>query len=162
MRLHIVAAIALGLLTGACYNTGDPALDMARWNSWPLESIGHDESKGELAIAALVHRGGVREDHDELAQRITIDRLVRYAAKLASERKALRFALQTYIRSMPYEAPIFGIFVKGDVWTKRKVYPYFRAIMTFPDAATPVPAGVAVFDTNTILTAAKEPLLTLQ
>jgi len=157
MRLRVVAAVAFALLAGACINTGDAALDKALWNSWPLESIGHDEpGPNQIVIAALVHRGGLREDHDELAQRVTIDRLLRYAAKIAHERKATRFTINPDMRGAHYTARMAGVVVKN------KVYPYIKAVVTFPEAGQPVPELTYVFDTNTVMSAPKEPLLALR
>lgn len=89
-----MAAAALLWLLTACENTGNKALDSALWNSWPKESIGHHEEKPDrLHVAALVHRGGTRNIHDEVAFRVTVDRFIRYAADLANERKASRFEI---------------------------------------------------------------------
>ncbi|MGE0423187.1 MAG: hypothetical protein AB7O88_13030 [Reyranellaceae bacterium] len=156
MRLGSIFAIFLALLTSACINTGDRALDAARWNAWPLESIGyHEEAPGRVAIAAIIHRGGLREVHDELALRITIDRLLRYAAKLANDRKAPRFAIEPELYGWHYTASRAGIVLKD------KVYPYIRAVTTFPDTAKPASANAYVFETGAIMAAPKEPLLTL-
>lgn len=108
-----------------------------------------------MAIAAVVHRGGLREDQDELALRVTIDRLLRYAAKLANDRKAPRFAIDPEIYGWHYRASRAGVVLKD------KVYPYIRAVTTFPDSARPASANTYVFETGAIMTAPKEPLLTL-
>lgn len=160
MHLRMMMSLALILLASACTQTGNSAFENAQLNSWPLESIGHSEStRTHIEIAAIVHRGGLREDRDELAKQVTVDRLLRYAAKLASERKQPRFSIEADLLTFRHAGRVKmgGI----PVFSVDKMYFWYRAIMMFPDAATPVSSGRAVFETNAVMAAPKEPLLTL-
>jgi hypothetical protein len=159
----LAAATALMFLCAACALSENKALSDARWNSWPKESIGHHEnSPGRFEIAAIIHRGGLRNIHDAAAFHVTVDRFLRYAAGLAKERNAPTFAI-TEARLMVsttefYRGPVITS-ASTPTFTQR--IPFMDGFITLLKEGEVPSDAKAVLRTSDILSAPKETLLTV-
>lgn len=157
MRLRVVAAIALAVLLAACgERTGNAALDEALWNSWPGDSVGHvDNTPKSFEVAAVVHRGGMIPDQDPPAIRATIDRVVRYAARRADERKAGQFEVRMSLNSMT------RTMYRGSQRMGSTRHLWIQAFVALTEDGEAPAKNSAIFRTHEVLATPKEQLLSV-
>jgi hypothetical protein len=106
-----------------------------------------------LEIAAIVHNGA--PSRTELAQRLTLDRLIRYGARLADERKAARFAVNNFA---PFEVAISSSY--GGIPTGTVRWLCFLASVDLTGTISTSGFG-AVFETSVVLGTPKDQIITL-
>jgi len=157
MRLKVVAAIALAVLVAACgERTGNAALDEALWNGWPGDGVGHvDNSPRSFEVAALVHRGGIFPDQDPPAIRATIDRVVRYAARQADQRKAPQFEIRASLNTMT------RTMYRGSQRLGSSRLLWLQAFVALNDDGEVAAKNSAVFKTREVLATPKDQFLVL-
>lgn len=154
---RIAVIISMMIAITACGDrTGNPALDEALWNGWPGPGVGHvEKTPHSLQIAALVHRGGLFPDQDQPAIRATIDRVIRYAARQADERKApqfdMQFSMHQLSRTMYRGSQQMG--------TTRQLF--IHAVVDLSAPNTPSPGNAARFIVREVLSTSANQQLTL-
>jgi len=153
----MAVVIAMMAAIVACGDrTGNPALDEALWNSWPGLGVGHvEKSPRSLQVAALVHRGGLFPDQDPPAIRATIDRVIRYAARQADERKAPQFDMQFSMHQLS------RTLYRGSqqMGTTRQLFIHAVVDLSAPD--TPPQGNAARFVVRDVLATSKDRQLTM-